>query len=169
MADAASISIATRSDARPIVTLRAAVARDMTQRFGTGPWSAIACRAEVVRQLRASHVLVARQDDELVGTVRLARALPGVLDSSAFTPVEHSLYVLGLAVAPGRRGRGVGRQLMEAAKAAARSRGADALWLDAYDHPAGAGAFYLKTGFRDAGRTHRGEIPLRYLEWLTGS
>ena len=163
-----SICIATMSDARALAALRSSVAQGMTRRFGAGHWSACPGRAEVVRQLRASHVLVARQGAELVGTVRLVRALPWAIDSTAFTPVEKPFYVLGLAVAPERRGQGVGRQLMEAAKSTARSRGAQALWLDAYDHEAGAGHFYEKCGFRMAGRTRHGDVPLLYFEWLVG-
>ena len=161
-----SISIATKSDARALAALRSAVAQGMTQRFGKGHWSACPSKAEVVRQLRASHVLVARQGAEIIGTVRLVRVLPGVIDSSAFTPVEKALYVLGLAVAPECRGQGIGRQLMDAAKDTARSWGAQALWLDAYEHEAGAGPFYVKCGFRKVGGTKNGEVPLCFYEWL---
>jgi len=160
-----SISPASMSDARELVALRSAVARGMTGTFGEGHWSVCPSKAEVVRQLRASHVLVARHDSEIVGTVRLVRALPGIFDSKSFTPVQSALYVLGLAVAAKCRGQGVGRQLMEAAKETACSWGAQALWLDAYDHEAGAGPFYLKCGFRSVGRTEYLEMPLIYFEW----
>src|SRR6185436_6959298 len=102
-------------------------------------------------QLRASHVLVARRSADLVGTVRLARALPWAIDSESFTPVDTALYVLGLAVSPQARGQGIGRSLIEAAKASARAWPAQALWLDAYQHDAGAGGFYEKCGFRALG------------------
>jgi len=161
-----SISLATKGDAGRLAALRCVVARGMTDEFGEGHWSACPSRAEVVRQLRASQVLVAREDSGIVGTVRLVRALPWAIDSSAFTPVARPWYVLGLAVAPRCRERGVGRRLMDAAKEAARSRGAQALWLDAYEHAAGAGPFYLKCGFRKVGRTRQGDVPLCYFEWL---
>ena len=74
--------------------------------------------------------------------------------------------MLGLAVAPHCRGAGIGRQLMEAAKEAARARGAQALWLDAYEHRAGAGGFYAKCGFKMVGRTHLRGLPLLWFEWL---
>lgn len=138
----------------------------MTEKFGPGPWSAFPSKTDVVRQLRASHVLVARRNEDIIGTVRLARVLPGVIDSGAFTPVETALYVFGLAVAAEARGQGIGRQLMETAKAAARSWPADALWLDAYDHAAGAGGFYIECGFRPVGPSARGEVPLHFYEWL---
>ena len=163
-----SISVALMSEARALSALRSAVARGMTQQYGEGHWSACPSKAEVVRQLRASHVLVARQGAELIGTVRLVRALPWAIDSSSFTPVTKPWYVLGLAVAAESRGKGVGRQLMDAAKATARASGAQALWLDAYEHEAGAGSFYLKCGFRKVGRTAYREVPLIYFEWLIG-
>ena len=161
-----AISRARRSDVPELVALRSAVAMQMTRDFGQGHWSQCPSHAEVVRQLRASHVLVARADSRIIGTVRLVRAMPWAIDSSAFTPVAAPLYVLGLAVAPAWRARGVGRQLMDAAKEIARSWGAQALWLDAYQHRAGAGAFYLKCGFRKVGATRYRESPLFYFEWL---
>jgi GNAT superfamily N-acetyltransferase len=138
----------------------------MTREFGEGHWSACPSKAVVLRQLRASHVLVARDDAEIIGTVRLARALPWAIDSQSLTPVDTALYVLGLAVCPDARGKGVGRELIEASKQIARSWPADALWLDAYDHPAGAGAFYKECGFRAVGPSTRCEVPLIYYEWL---
>ncbi len=162
-----SISLATSGDAGALAVLRASVARDMTQRFGEGGWSAIPSQADVAQQLNASLVLIARHDGEIVGTVRLARALPWAIDSSAFTQAAKAFYVLGLAVAPAARGQGVGRSLMEAAKETARAESAEALWLDAYEHNAGAGPFYLKCGFRQVGRTKYRETPLSYYEWLS--
>jgi GNAT superfamily N-acetyltransferase len=164
-----SISVASARDARALTALRAGVAQEMTRVHGEGHWSARPSRADVLRQLRASRVLVARHKDEIVGTVRLAQVLPGIIESSAFTPVESALYVLGLAVSPARRGLGIGRALMEAAKDAARAARAQALWLDAYRHPAGAGPFYLKCGFRRVGETRNRELPLVYFEWLASA
>jgi GNAT superfamily N-acetyltransferase len=161
-----SVSIASVRDARALVALRTSVAHDMTQRFGAGDWSATPDETDVVGQVSASRVLVARGDAGIIGTVRLAKALPWAIDSSSFTPVATALYVLGLAVAPDARGQGVGRLLMDAAKETARSDAADALWLDAFDHVAGAGPFYIKSGFRAVGRTKHKEVTLIYYEWL---
>jgi ribosomal protein S18 acetylase RimI-like enzyme len=161
-----SILVAKPSEVRALVALRSAVAQEMTRKFGEGHWSARPSQADVLRQLRASYVLVARRGAEIIGMVRLVRPLPGAIDSSAFTPVEKPLYVLGLAVAPECRGQAIGRRLLDAAKDRARSCGAQALWLDAYEHEAGAGPFYLKCGFRKVGGTQYREVPLVYFEWL---
>jgi hypothetical protein len=48
--------------------------------------------------------------------------------------------------------------------AIARAWPADAVRLDAYDAPAGAGGFYARCGYRERGRvTYRG-VPLIYFE-----
>jgi GNAT superfamily N-acetyltransferase len=158
--------VAAPADARELRHLRTAVAKDMTLRFGEGEWSAAPSEAAVLRQLRASRVLVARQREQIVGNLRLITAMPWAFDSSAFTRVSTALYVLGLAVSPDAQGQGIGSQLMQAARDATITWPAEALWLDAYDHPAGAGAFYRRCGFREVGTTHFGKIPLRYFEWL---
>ena len=164
-----SLSIAALSDARAIAALRTQVARGMTRQFGKGHWSTCPSVAVVAKQVRASHVLVARRDGDIVGTVRLAVAQPWAIDSGSFTPVKSALYVLGLAVAPHARKLGIGRKLMEAAKETARMRPVQALWLDAYKHAAGAGPFYLACGFREVGPSTHGEVPLIYYEWLAES
>ena len=167
------ITRALPGDARSIADLRGAVARGMTREHGEGHWSACPSKAEVTRQLRASHVLVARRDGRIVGTVRLVTANPQVFDSGAFTSVASALYVLGLSVAPECRRQGIGRQLMEAAKDVARSRPAQALWLDAYDSEVGAGPFYERCGFRRVGPSSFRPgavrpVALVYYEWRTG-
>ena len=162
-----SISLATRHDIPALVALHTSVALEMTREFGDGAWSEFPTVAGVKRQLGASRVLVARCEAGIVGTVRLARALPAVFDAAAFTPVANAFYVLGLAVAPLARGRGIGRALMESAKEAARVTPMDALWLDVYDHVAGAGSFYEKCGFRKVGKVSHQQTVLIGYEWLT--
>jgi GNAT superfamily N-acetyltransferase len=153
------------TEARALAALRTDVAHDMTERFGVGPWSALPSRLIVLRQMRASHVLVARRGRDIVGTVRLALANTALFDARAFTPVDTALYVLGLAVSPSARGTSVGRQIMDAAKDVARSWPAQALWLDTYDNAAGAGEFYRKCGFREVGAGTSDDMPLMYYEW----
>ena len=49
-------------------------------------------------------------------------------------------------------GRGIAHELMNAAKARARRRGATTLWLGVWERNARAQAFYSKHGFRKVGR-----------------
>ncbi len=146
--------------------LRTAVAQGMTRQFGFGHWSACPSKSEVLKQMRASHMLVARRNSRIIGTVRLATANPLAFDSEQFTPVRTALYVLGLAVASEWRRQGIGRELMDAAKEEVRARPAEALWLDAYDNDAGAGRFYLHCDFRRVGASTRRDLSLVYYEWL---
>lgn len=54
-------------------------------------------------------------------------------------------------VAPGWKGRGVGRQMMDHAEARARSLGARQLALDTSEHAAGLIAMYQARGYESAG------------------
>jgi GNAT superfamily N-acetyltransferase len=62
----------------------------------------------------------------------------------------------------------VGRFLVDEAKAAGRAWPGNAIRLDAYDHDAGAGAFYVKCGFREVGRVVYRGVPLIYFELVFG-
>lgn len=159
------ITLARRDEARDIAALRVAVAQHLTQLHGEGQWSAIPSRSDVVRQMRASRMLVARLDDILVGTVRLTTINPRSMMSVGFTPVGSVLYLIGLAVAAEYRSMGIGRALIGAAKDMARSARVEALWLDTYQGAAGAGPFYLRCGFRQVSATGTGRVPLVYYEW----
>jgi GNAT superfamily N-acetyltransferase len=117
-----------------------------------------------LRDLRTSRVLVARRGAEIVGTARLEAKKPWAIDVAYFTPVAQPVYLHDLAVDPAAQGRGVGRRLVEAAEALARRWPSDAIRLDAYDHAAGAGAFYLACGFREVGRVSYRGTPLVYFE-----
>jgi len=153
-------------DAGAISALRNAVADHMAERFGQGQWSARTSRAEVLRQMRASQMLVAWESENIVGTVRLATVNPRAMASAGFTPVQSALFVLGLAVAPDYQRMGIGRRLIEAVQDQARQRRADALWLDTVEGQAGAGPFYLRCGFRRVATSGQGNVPVVYYEWL---
>jgi GNAT superfamily N-acetyltransferase len=164
-----SIDSATPRDAAALVVLQNRVADGMTREFGAGPWSAHTSAPQVLKQMRASQVLVARQGGDIIGTVRLITPHTHAFDTRAFTPVDRALYVLGLAVSLEFRNLGVGRQLLAAARQSACDRAAQALWLDAYEHAAGAGPFYLRCGFRKVGPAPGGEVPLMFYESVEGA
>ena len=161
-----TIEGATAADAQALVAMRAAVADDLTRRYGRGHWSLVGTERGVLRDIPTSRVLVGWHGAELAGTLRLATKKPWAIDPKYFTSVRRPLYLLDMAVDPARQRQGIGRRLVEEAKAVARAWPADAIRLDAYQPPAGAGDFYGKCGFQEVGRvTYRG-VPLIYFEFV---
>ena len=71
-----------------------------------------------------------------------------------------------MAVSPVLQGKGIGRKLIDEAIGHAVAWPANAIRLDAFDAPAGAGEFYRKCGFREVGRTSYRNCPLIYFEML---
>ena len=161
-----SVQTATESDAPAIAMLRTAAAAHLTRQHGPGHWSSVATELSVLRGVRTSRVLVARDGSRVVGTLTLATKKPWAIDTKYFVAVPRALYLTDMAVAPAAQRQGIGRQLLEAAKETARSWPGHAIRLDAYDATAGAGGFYARCGFREVGRvTYRG-VPLVYFECL---
>jgi ribosomal protein S18 acetylase RimI-like enzyme len=90
---------------------------------------------------RPADVLVAVQDGEVVGYVKVVPKYPELATAG------HVQEVQGLAVAAERQGRGAGRALVEAAIGLARERGARRLTLRALAPNAGALRLYERCGF----------------------
>ena len=90
--------------------------------------------------------LLAFADHTLAGFVQLRAGRPPACITGA-RPLE----LLRFYVAREWHGRGVAQELMEAARTAARSRGAGTLWLGVWERNPRARAFYGKSGFRDVG------------------
>jgi GNAT superfamily N-acetyltransferase len=161
-------TVATEADAAALAALRNAAAARLTRDHGPGHWSSCVTERGALRAILTSRVLVARAGDGLVATLRLATKKPWAIDVAYFTPVGRPLYLLDMAVAPERQRQGIGRRLLDQAVAVARAWPADALRLDAYDAPAGAGGFYARCGWRERGRTSYRGNPLVYYELLLG-
>ena len=159
---------ATPADAAAIAELRAAAADDLTARFGKGHWSSRGTVKGVLHDMKTGTVFVARNRNKLVATLRLATRKPWAIDTAYFTVCNNPFYLTAMAVAPSSQGKGIGRACMNSAVEIARSRGADALRLDAYDAEAGAGGFYGTCGFREVGRVTYKNDPLIYLELMLG-
>lgn len=161
-----SVVLAGVADAAGVAALRTATAADLTARFGAGPWSMPATGRGVLWHLRQGDVLVAREAGRIVGTLALARRKPLAIDPAFFTRAKRPLYLVSMAVAPDRQGRGVGRVLMAAAADRARRRRGDAIRLDAYQGEAGAGRFYVKCGYAERGRVVWRDARLIYFETM---
>jgi GNAT superfamily N-acetyltransferase len=159
-----SFSTPVPADAPALAALHTAVAEDLTQRYGRGPWSSAATEKGVLFGMRHSRVVIARKGKGIVGTLRLPTRKPWAIDISYFTPVKKTIYLTHMAVTPGMQRRGIGRMLLKEAVKQVRAWPADAIRLDAFDDAAGAGAFYAKCGFREVGRVTYRKAPLIYFE-----
>jgi GNAT superfamily N-acetyltransferase len=158
------VTTAKAADAAEIAAVRSAAAEELTRVHGSGPWSSATTEKGVLWGMKCGAVLIARSRGKINATLRLATKKPWAIDRSYFAPTRRPLYLVDMAVAPGKQRQGVGRQLLEAATAVARDWPADAVWLDAYDAPAGAGTFYAKCGFHEVGRVIYRGTPLIYFE-----
>ena len=169
MAGAPRLVLATPDDVPGLVDLHGRVARDLTARFGPGHWSSEPTERGVLYHLRISRIFVARSRGKILATLRLSTSRPWAIDPSYFTPVKRPLYLLDMAVEPKKQGTGLGARCLALVPAIARAWPADAIRLDAYDGPAGAGPFYVKGGYRGVGRvTYRGTALLYYEHLVTG-
>lgn len=99
------------------------------------------------RMLDLDSVLLAVQDDALLGYVHLANALPAHLFSAA-----HAGRIRGFAVAPEARGRGIGAQLLRALEQLARRRGYRKVVLQVLSTNHVAQRVYERAGYVCEGR-----------------
>ena len=157
---------ATPDEVDAVLTLRMAVAHDLTRQFGHGHWSCVATEKSVLRDIKSSRVLLALDDRRPVGTVRLATNRPWAIDPHYFSICARALYLTDMAVAPDLQRLGIGRRCMEHARTVARAWPADAIRLDAYEGAVGAGPFYAKCGFHERGRITYRNTRLIYYEQL---
>ncbi len=161
-AERLTFAIATPDDADAVARVRVDAARDLTARHGHGHWSGEATARGVVAGMRQARIWLATVDGAPAATFRLSTRKPWAIDRARFAPCARPLYLTDMAVAPAWQRRGVGRRCLDEARAAARAWPAGAIWLDAYDAPAGAGDFYARCGFREVARAAYRGVPLRY-------
>ena len=157
---------ATLDDVPVIAALHNAAAGALTARFGVGHWSTLGSERSAALAQRHARVRVGREGKRILTVLRLATKKPWAIDVSYFTPVKRPLYLTGMAVAVTHQGHGLGRLALDDAHAAAESWPADAIRLDAYDHAAGAGEFYLESGYAERGHVVYKGDPLVYFELL---
>ena len=155
---------ATADDAGEVFALKKAVAERLTEQHGKGPWSSYGSEDSAARSLESPTLWICRDGGELIAMLRLASKKPWSIDTSHFTPCDTALYLTDMAVAPGLWGRGIGRECLEEAAQIAADHPAQAIRLDAYDAPAGVGAFYAKCGYTEVGRVVFKSTPLVYYE-----
>ncbi|MFD1569320.1 GNAT family N-acetyltransferase [Halorubrum laminariae] len=100
-----------------------------------------AVREWVARSAVTGELLVARDEDELVGFVGFKLASDGYERDRARGTVSN------LFVVSGRRGEGIGSELLDAAERALREAGADAVALEALADNDRAREFYADRGY----------------------
>lgn len=161
-----SLQLATVDDAQALASLHTAVAEHLTGQYGAGIWSGKTSEKGVLYAMRNSQVFVARQDREIIATLRLATKKPWAIDTRYFTTAHQPLYLLAMAVTPAKQRQGIGKRCMKEVTRIARAFPADAIRLDAYDARAGAGGFYARCGFKEVGRVIYRKAPLIYYELL---
>jgi GNAT superfamily N-acetyltransferase len=159
-----SFRFAAEADAPAILALRFAVDAEQEFRFGDDRWTTTISEASVARGLKSSRVVLATSRGRIVGMLRMETKKPWAIDLAYFTPVPKAVYLHDVDVEPRQQRSGIGTQLMERAKSAAREWPVNAIRLDAYDGPAGAGPFYAKCGFTEVGRVVYRSVPLVYYE-----
>ena len=162
------IELASREHVTAIAAIRVRAAEDLTERFGAGHWSSLATERSVLAGMRTNRVVIARAGDEVVGTLSLQTKKPWAIDQSCFSASRRPWYLTNMAVEPARQGKGIGRGLVEEAVRLVNEWGGDAIRLDAYDSPAGAGPFYEKCGMQEVGRVTYRIVPLIYYELIVG-
>jgi GNAT superfamily N-acetyltransferase len=160
------LTIANAEDAPAVAALLNAVAADLTTRFGIGHWSSVMTDKMVRANMKRASVFVVRDGGGIAATLTIATRKPWAIDRTFFTRVARPVYLLAMAVAPQQQRQGLGRACVAEAIERSSDWPADALCLDAYDAPAGAGDFYRKCGFAEVGRTIYRSTPLIYFERL---
>lgn len=101
-------------------------------------------RADFDRLRQIRHVVVAEEDDRLLGML-----------SADLAAWNRRVQVEDLYVAPEVRGRGIGRALVASAIAVAREVGARCVWLETQNVNYPAVQFYQRLGFRLCGLDER--------------
>jgi GNAT superfamily N-acetyltransferase len=160
---------ATKGDAAAVAAIRNAAADQLTAQFGKGHWSSLVSEKLVLFQMKYGTAFIVRKGKQPIATLTLSKKKPWAHDRSYFTASRNPRFLIGMAVHPDLQRAGVGAGCINALKKIASASNCDAICLDAYDHAAGAGEFYRKCGFKEAGRVVYRGTPLVYFEMLLAS
>ena len=161
------VEIATANDAVQIATLLTETSQRLTSIYGKGHWSHQTTEKGVLLGMKGnSKVLVVKEDEVIVGTLRLTTKKPWAIDTAYFKKVDQPLYLVDMSVTPRLQSKGIGREMLVEVISLAKTWPAQAIRLDAYNAPAGAGEFYRKCGYNEVGRVVYKGTPLIYFELL---
>ena len=165
---ALTLAQAEKQDAEELLHIHLSAGRALAAQFGAGPWSGGMTVMGMLLTMRQSSVFAARdgaaKDAKIVGTFALSTRKPRSIDASYFTPCERPVYLTAMAVHPEQQRQGVGSFCIAQARRLVHEWPGDAIRLDAWDAPAGAGEFYSKCGLREVGRNIYRGARLIYFE-----
>jgi GNAT superfamily N-acetyltransferase len=154
-------------DVKPVRSILAAAADDLTRRFGAGHWSGVRSIEALRNYVEDGVLYLVEADGDPVGTLRLTDRKIGFYRDEWFAnPADEAGYLMDMAIDPLRQRGGIGRRSLTLAEGVARVKRLKAIRLDAYGGPAGAGEFYAKCGYSPV---HAGEfrgVALEYYEKL---
>lgn len=156
--------LASQTDIPELLRLQLAIDADQAECFGDDRYTTTISEKSIARSLKSSRMVIATRRGQIVGTVRMETKKPWAIDLSYFTPGCKAIYLHNVNVDPTLQRSGIGRQLMERVKHVAKEWPVDAIRLDAYDGPSGAGPFYRKCGFKKMGHAVYRGVPLIYYE-----
>jgi GNAT superfamily N-acetyltransferase len=151
--------LASADDIPELVAMRTRVSLDLAKRFGEGFWAGRPSEGSERFLMRTGQVHIARHRGKLIATLALTTRKPWSIDVKNFRPSARPLYVRAMAVDPAQQRKGAGRKCLAEARRIAEEMGRDAIRLDAFDCPAGAGEFYRKCGFTEAARVVYKGVP----------
>lgn len=147
----AQVRLATAGDAERIAQLLDAFNREFDD-FTPGP----AFLAERIRQLLAAGELAVLVAGSPIAGLAVLRFRPSLWKDTL------DCYLEELYVVPERRGRGIGRAVMEAAIATARERGVGDMHLGTSEDDHVARALYESLGFNNRGGRTDGPVEYFY-------
>jgi GNAT superfamily N-acetyltransferase len=160
-----TIRKADTDDIKLVRIILAAVADDLTARFGCGHWSTVRSSGTLRKYIGNGALHVVEVGAVAVGSLKLTPRKIGFYQKSWFAvPQDAAAYLSDMAIDPAYQRRGLGRQSMEALERLAQHAGLKALRLDAYRGPAGAVPFYRKCGYAQVHEGEQNGVPLTYFE-----
>ena len=162
-----SLIQANEDDVPIIVKIANETAQHLTSLYGKGHWSFQCTETNVRYGMRGkSKLLVAKNDDAIIGSLNLVTKKPWAIEVIYFTKVVQPLYLIGMAVHPAWQRKGIGTFMLQELKTFVIAWPAQAVRLDAYDGAVGAGEFYRKCGYTERGHVIYKNNPLIYFEML---
>ena len=102
--------------------------------------------ADIAARAERTEILVATDDDQIIGSATLELDGRTSLDDGPLAP--HQAHIRMLGVHPDARGRGAAKALMAACEARARETGRTVLTLNTTERMAAAKAMYEGLGYR---------------------